>query len=252
MQLVFISLFFYITAFLLSFLSYTFDRLRLFVPIPLFLALFFYTLYTSLLAIKVGSFPFADPYGFYSLLGNVLVGFLSLMSFKYTYAKRFYALFSVLGMLSTLLLIPAEPSPYRSPLYSLHISVALLSYVSSILGGLSALFRLLAEAKLKKKSFSEYYMPINVLRGAERLFMNLCFLFLSLTLLFGSLWSRSYFGRHWVDDPKLLFVLFLWLYYAVVVHLNLTRRIKPKNLSYAVLAGMLLSLLSLFLVKHEV
>ncbi|MFN3813719.1 MAG: cytochrome c biogenesis protein CcsA, partial [Aquificaceae bacterium] len=71
-------------------------------------------------------------------------------------------------------------------------------------------------------------------------------------LIFGSLWTRVHFGKHWINDPKLLTTLILWVYYALVVHANLIRGLKPRQLSSLILFGGLLSLLNLLFVRHEI
>lgn len=251
MSLLLLSIACYFSAFASSVLAYLFSPMKRLTRFLLLLALLIYMLHVVSLSLKVRSFPFADPHGFYSLLGNVMLSLLLILSFRYDYLWKFSAFFAILGILSTLLAMPAEPSPHRSPLYSLHITSALISYIFAFLGGLSSIFKLILEARLKHKSITGFFMPLSLLMGTERLSMNMSFLFFTLTLLFGSLWSRSFFGKHWVSDPKLIFVLYLWTYYALVVHLNLLKRIKPKTLSYAIILGMFFTLLNIIFVRHE-
>ncbi|MFN3598288.1 MAG: cytochrome c biogenesis protein CcsA [Aquificaceae bacterium] len=211
-----------------------------------------YSFHIVNLVITLKGFPFADPYGFYSLLGNGMITLLAILSLKQAQLQSFFAFFSLLGILSTVLAMPAEPSPYRNPLYSLHITFALFSYVFSLMGGLFSGVKFLVESKLKHKSLEGFFLPLSLLRFGERFSINLSFLFFTLTLIFGSLWSRSFFGTHWIKDPKLIYVFFLWLYYALLVHMNLLKRIKPKTLSYGILMGAFLSLIGLFFVRHAV
>ncbi len=251
MSLLTLSIVFYFASFLFSLVSYFVGRVRELTRLFLSFALVFYILHISSLSSKVGSFPFADTYGFYSLLGNVILSILILASFRYEYLWKFSAFFAIFGILSTLLAMPAEPSPYRSPMYSLHITSALASYAFAFFGGFSSIFKLLLETRLKHKNITGFFIPLSLLRGVERLSMNLSFLFFTLTLIFGSFWSRSFFGKHWISDPKLIFVLYLWTYYAVVVHLSLFKRIKPKTLSYAIILGMVFTVLNIIFVRHE-
>ncbi|MFN7065558.1 MAG: cytochrome c biogenesis protein CcsA [Aquificaceae bacterium] len=250
MPILLLSILSYSLAFIFSLISHLFSPLRKIAFSLLLLGLFFYTLRILTLTFKLRGFPFADTYGFYSLLGNGMLLLLILLSLRQAQLQGFFAFFSLLGILSTVLAMPAEPSPYRNPLYSLHITSALLSYAFSLLGGLFSSTKFVVESKIKHKSLEGFFLPLSLLRGGERLSINLSFLFFTLTLIFGSLWSRSVFGTHWIKDPKLVYVLFLWLYYAVLVHLNILKKIKPKTLSYGILLGAILSLLSLFFVRH--
>lgn len=251
MFLVYLSIGLYFLVFVLSLLSYLLGSLKRLTTFLMMLAFLVYITYVIRLGIEVKSFPFADVYGFYSLLGNGMLFFLTLLSLKLDYIRRFLALFAMLGVLWTLLLIPAEPSPYRSTLYSLHVTFALFSYAFALFGGFSSLLRLFLESKLKHKTLQSFFLPLNILRSAERFSIGMSFIFFTLTLVFGSLWSRSFFGKHWINDPKLIYVLFLWVYYALLVHLNLLRRIKPRSFSYGAITGMVLSILGLLFVRHE-
>lgn len=249
MEVLFVSLVFYASTVVISVLTLK----GFFRWLPLLLlafGIFFYFLQVFLLSIRLGALPFADIYSFYSLLGTLTVLVFLILSLKNEQFSRFFAFYAFLGVLSDLFLFPAEPSPYKSPLYTLHILFALLSYLGMFFSGLSSILKLLVESKLKHKSLSGFFLPLEFLRLSERVLVNFCLVFLTLTLIFGSLWTRSYIGRHWISDPKLLFTLFLWLYYAVVVHLNLLKHIKPKGFSRAVVAGALLGLLNLLFVRH--
>jgi len=118
MYLLWLGIICYFLAFILSLLYHfisTFKKPTLF---SLFLGWLFYMVYVIKMALDIGSFPFADIYGFYSLLGNGMVLLLLLISFKQEQLQKFLAFFSLMGILSTFLALPAEPSPYKSPLYS--------------------------------------------------------------------------------------------------------------------------------------
>lgn len=247
-----ISLTFYFISFFVSMLSYWGRVSQRAVLFPMLLAILSYFTHILYISFKLGGFPFANAYGFSSLLGNTMVLALAIFSFKNGQALRFSAIFSFLGFLSALLALPSEPSPYRNPLYSLHIISALFAYVCAFFGGMSSLVRLLLERRLKHKNIPAFSLPINLLRSSERLMVNLSFILLTLTLIFGSFWTRIHFGKHWINDPKLLVTLALWIYYAFVVHLNLMKGLKPKQLSVLILLGSLLSLLNLLFVRHEV
>lgn len=95
-------------------------------------------------------------------------------------------------------------------------------------------------------------VPINLLRKMEKIFLNLGFIFLTMTLIFGSIWAKNFLGKHWVNDPKLILTLFLWVYYAVIIHLNLARGLKPSRFSLLSAIGLLLLLGSLLFIRHSI
>ncbi|WP_448588541.1 cytochrome c biogenesis protein CcsA [Thermocrinis sp.] len=216
------------------------------------LALIFYFTNFVLVYISEKTFPLGDVYGFISFLGNLLVLNFLFISYKYKTLSHFNYIVAFLGFLSTLFALPSSASPYKSTLYSLHLVSASLSYLFALFGGMSASLKLLIEKRLKTHTFFQAYVPLNSLRTAERLFTNLAFLGFTITLVFGSFWARAQFGKHWIDDPKLLTTLILWAYYALLSHLNLLKKLKPKRFSEGVMIGTLLSLISLFFVRHRV
>ncbi|WP_029551164.1 cytochrome c biogenesis protein CcsA [Thermocrinis jamiesonii] len=216
------------------------------------LALICYFIYFALRYLDQNTFPFGDIYGFFSLLGNLLVLAFILLSYKYSKLLYFSYMVAFIGFLSTLFALPSSPSPYKSTLYGLHLLSASLSYLFAFLGGMSSSLKLLIERRLKTHTLFQAYVPLNSLITAERLFTNLTFLGFTITLVFGSFWTRSQFGKHWIDDPKLLITLLLWIYYAILSHLNLLKKLKPKRFSEGVMIGTLLSIINLLFVRHSI
>ncbi len=246
-----ISALLYITAFFSSVGFYYLGLSRYFPSVLGLSAGGVYFTAVGMKTLQVGGFPFADVYGFSSFLGNLIALALFLYSLINPQVSRFYAILSFVGFLSTLLAIPSEPSPYRSLLYTFHIIFAVISYAGIFFGSFSSFFRILLEGKLKHKELSGFFMPINTLMVSERLFLNIAFVALTMTLIFGSIWSRSFLGKHWISDPKLFATSLLWLYYAVLVHLNILGALRPRKLSQLSLTGGLLTLLNLIFVRHE-
>jgi len=122
-----------------------------------------------------------------------------------------------------------------------------LAYASLILGGLASFIKLVVEKKLRTKHLEGFMVPVNLLRKIERGFLNVGFLFLTFTLIFGSLWAKSFLGKHWINDPKLILTLVLWVYYAFLTHLNLVKGIRPSRLSFLSFLGFLMVVASLTL-----
>ncbi len=197
------------------------------------------------------TFPLGDPYGFISFLSNLFVVSFLFLAYRHKNLLGFAYLVAFVGFLATLFALPSSPSPYKSSLYGLHLIFASFSYLFALMGGISSSLRLLLERRLKRHIFFQAHVPLDSLRRAERLSINLAFLGFTFTLIFGSLWARTQFGKHWIDDLKLITTLLLWLYYAVLSHLNLLKKLKPKRFSEAVLLGTFLSLINLFFVRHN-
>lgn len=251
-MILFLSGFFYVVSFFLSLMFYYFKIGGRLVQIALFLAVTLYFLATVVKAVEAKSFPFADVYGFYSLLGNFTILALLSLSIVKVQISKFYAFISLAGFLSTLLALPSQPSPYRDILFVLHIICAVVSYSGVFFGSLSSLLKLVLERRLKSKKLYGFSLPISTLAFSEKLFINVAFVMLTFTLIFGSLWTRNFLGKHWVNDPKLISTFSIWIYYAIVVHLNLLRTLKPKRISQLNIIGSIFTLVNLFLIRHEI
>ncbi len=214
---------------------------------------FLYAVYFFYRYISTGHFPIGDIYGMVSLMGNLLVLLFTFMTLCF---KRnvmdFGMIVAFIGFLTTLIGIPAKEVGYKNPFYVYHILSAAIAYASLILGGLSSLIKLVVEKKLKTKHIEGFMIPVNLLRRIERGFLNIGFLALTFTLIFGSLWAKSFLGKHWINDPKLILTLVLWIYYAILTHLNLVKGLKPSQLSLLSFLGFLMVVISITLIRHSV
>ncbi len=202
---------------------------------------------------EVHRFPVGDPYGMTYMIGNTLVlMFLVINLILRRDLSDFGFLIAMLGFLSSIAGVPARGTGYENPFYVYHILSASVAYASIILGGISSAMKFVVEKKLKTKHVEGLMMPVNLLRKMERILINLGFIFLTLTLIFGSLWSKAYLGTHWINDPKLVLTLLLWLYYTFLMHINLLKGLRPAQLSAMSVIGMGIAIVSLIFIRHTV
>jgi len=224
------------------------------IPSVLLLAGFLsYAVYFVHRYVSSGHFPIGDIYGMVSLIGNLLVLLFAFMTLCFRRnVMDFGMIIAFIGFLTTLVGVPAKEVGYKNPFYVYHILSAAVAYASLILGGIASLIKLVVEKKLKTKHIEGFMVPVNLLRRIERGFLNAGFLFLTFTLIFGSLWAKSFLGKHWINDPKLILTLFLWVYYAFLTHLNLVKGIRPSRLSFLSFLGFLMVVVSIALIRHSV
>ena len=228
-------------------------NLRSLPTLCLLLAFFLYSVFFFQRYLSTGHFPIGDIYGMVSLVGNLLVVVFALVNLGLSRnIGDFGFIVSFIGFLTTLLGLPAKEVGYKNPFYVYHILSAGVSYASLILAGLTSFIKFFVEKKLRAKHIGGFMVPVNLLRKMERILLNTGFIFLTLTLVFGSLWAKDYLGRHWINDPKLILTLGIWLYYAILVHLNLLRGLKPAQLSFLSLVGFALVVGSLAFIRHTV
>ncbi|WP_457600650.1 cytochrome c biogenesis protein CcsA [Hydrogenivirga sp.] len=228
-------------------------NLRSFPVLSLLLALISYLFHFFGVYASTGHFPVGDVYGMVSLMGNFLVLIFILLElvFKRNVAD-FGLIVAFIGFLTTLLGLPAHKVGYKNPFYVYHILSAAVAYAALLLGGISSLIKLFVEKKLKAKHIEGFMVPINLLRKMEKVLLNVGFIFLTLTLIFGSIWAKNFLGKHWINDPKLILTLFLWIYYALVIHLNLAKGLKPSRLSLLSIVGFFMLLGSIAFIRHTV
>lgn len=221
--------------------------LSLLIAFLLYLAHFF-KVYSS-----TGHFPVGDIYGMVSLVGNFLILIFIILEliFKKNVAD-FGLIVAFIGFLTTLVGLPADRVGYKNPFYVYHILSAGIAYASLILAGISSGIKFIVERKLKAKHIEGFMVPVNLLRKIERILLNVGFIFLTLTLIFGSIWAKDYLGRHWINDPKLILTLIIWIYYALVIHLNLVRGLRPSKLSLLSFLGFLVVVGSIAFIRHTV
>ncbi|WP_461832635.1 cytochrome c biogenesis protein CcsA [Aquifex sp.] len=200
--------------------------------------------------IKTKTFPVGDVYGMFSFIGNLSAFIFILLSRKYDFSL-FGAIVSFIAFLTTVFAIPSRSLGFSNPLYILHIVSAGLSYVFLIFGGFASFSKLLVERSLKKGNIRLPLAPLRILKKLEKSFIILTFIGLTLTLIFGSLWTKTYLGIHWVNDPKLLATLLLWIYYAFLSHMYLIKAFKPSQISFLSLFGTLLGLVTLLFFRHS-
>ncbi|MDQ7037649.1 MAG: cytochrome c biogenesis protein CcsA [Aquificota bacterium] len=203
--------------------------------------------------ISAGRFPVGDPYGMVSLMGNTMVAlFLITNGVMKRSLADFGFIVALVGFFTTLAGIPAKKVGYPNPLYAYHILSAGVAYASLILCGFASLVKMIVERKLRAKHIEGFMVPVNLLRKTERILINVGFIFLTLTLIFGSLWAKAFLGSHWINDPKLMLTMGLWAYYALVVHLNLMKGLTPSRLSLLSLTGALMVIGSIAFIRHTV
>ncbi len=218
----------------------------------LILAFLSYLIYVAVRFLQIGAFPVGDFHGTVALIGNILAGsFAIMLVFLRKKVEDFGFAIAFVGFLTTLLGLPSTKGGFADPLFILHIVSAAGSYAFIILGGTASLLRLFIERRLKGRNISSLFLPLSILKRMERVAVNLSFILLTLTLIFGSFWTKDFLGRHWINDPKLIFTLGLWLYYAVMVHLNIVRGIKPSRFSYLSITGLTVAIAGILWIRHS-
>ncbi len=187
--------------------------------------------------------------------GNIIMLFYGIMLTKFRNLENVGFIISFIGALFSManlrnVFLHQHPS-LLNPVFIIHIVSAGISYSFIMLGGIFSLLKLISEKQIKQKKFSKTYVPIYTLIFIEKLSINMSFIFLTITMLFGVMWS-FYYDKSLYIDPKIMVISFLWLYYAVLVHTYIFKSSKPSTISVLSAFGSTITVISVIFIKHSI
>lgn len=128
-----------------------------------------------------------------------------------------------------------------------HIVTAFLGYSAFIFSALMAVVYLISENHLKKKKFSVFFQKLPSLTLLESVIyhsLTVGFMFITVSMFAGAVWSEKLFGKYWMWHPKQVATLITWFFYAGVIHLYLYGNWRGKRLCYMSIFGAFVILLN--------
>ncbi|MGC9286661.1 MAG: cytochrome c biogenesis protein CcsA [Hydrogenobaculum sp.] len=187
--------------------------------------------------------------------GNVIMLFYGILLTRFRNLENIGFIISFIGALFSManlrnVFLHQQPS-LLNPIFLIHIISAGLSYSFIMLGGIFSLLKLISEKQIKQKKFSKTYVPIYTLIFIEKLSINMSFIFLTITILFGVMWS-FYYDKSLYVDPKIIVISFLWFYYAILVHTYIFKSSKPTTISVLSALGSTITVISVIFIKHSI
>ncbi|MFN4197317.1 MAG: inner membrane protein YpjD [Caldimicrobium sp.] len=223
----------------------------------------FHILYLIFLSKKLWvepSFTFREVLSLFSfLLVGVYFYFLLSKHKAYTFATFLLPLPILFLILGIFFLKSAPASPFlpfvKSLWFPLHVLSSLLSHAFLLNGLVASIMYLLQEREIKRKRFGYFFQklpPLHTLeRMAERSLYN-GFLFLTIGILSGALWSELVFGAYWRWSPKEVITLSLWLIYVGMIHQRILIGWRGKRLAYTFILGSFLWFFTFFVVNFYI
>jgi cytochrome c-type biogenesis protein CcsB len=217
-----------------------------------------HTVFLLLRTVEAGFIPVVTTYDFLMLFAWVLSGSYLAFQLK-TKTRVLGALISPLALL--LVIIASErlgdvvvvPGILKGGLVPVHIILSVAGEVFFTLACLAAIMYLIQEVLLKThraNNFSRLLPPLRDLDKINSLCLLSGFMFFTFGVIAGSLWARIVWGGHRAWDPKQVWTLIAWLFYALLIHQRLaigwTGR-KSAVLSIAAFSILLASFISLSL-----
>jgi ABC-type uncharacterized transport system permease subunit len=158
-------------------------------------------------------------------------------------------------LLASVLSRPETPDRpiFHDPIFSLHVSLALLGYAAFAVAAAYAFLFLQLYRDLKAGRYSTFYGKLPPLAVLERMMIvALAAGFVALTgaLATGALWAEHlYPNADWLHDPKIVATLLTWLIYGLALLLRHLRRWQGRQTALASLAGLATILFSLVAVN---
>ena len=127
----------------------------------------------------------------------------------------------------------------RSNWLTIHVSFMFISYAAFTISFLTAIMQLVFKDKKD--------IDFNIISYKNILFG---FPFLTLGILTGAVWADYAWGSYWQWDPKEVWSLITWLYYAVYLHLRFTKNWSPSKSSKMAIFGFFVVLFTYFGVNY--
>ncbi len=110
---------------------------------------------------------------------------------------------------------------FKSLLLMFHIVTAFMGNGLFAIAFIAAIMYLLLEYTIKKKSFGSFYHRLPSLATLDSInYYSLIygFMFLTIGMITGSVYAQNILGTYWQWDPKEVWSLITWLFYAVLLH----------------------------------
>jgi len=134
-----------------------------------------------------------------------------------------------------------------------HAGVSLFAYAFFSLAFCGGLMYLLQERELKRKRFGYFFERLPSLDALDQLNSHCLatgFVFLTLGIVTGSLWTRQAWGTYWQWHPKEIWTMITWFVYLVQVHQRFTAGWRGKRAAVMAMVGFVIVVFTLWGVMY--
>jgi len=149
------------------------------------------------------------------------------------------------------ILSPFEPY-LRNFWFPIHAISGLISHGFLLFGVVTSIMYLLQEREIKKKKLGIFFKklpPLEYLDRSTEKALYLGFIFLTIAIISGAIWSDLVFGDYWMWSPKQVITFVLWLIYAILIHQRALIGWRGKKTAQMFLIGFLVWLISFFVIS---
>lgn len=188
-----------------------------------------FLLHTAFLAYRyymLGTAPVLDLKSALSFFSwTVVLAYLILqVRFRLMVLGSFVAPFAAVLMIvsSTLPLVEGPVSPvFKSLWLTVHVGTIFFGDGLFVITFLSAVMYLIQERSIKRKRLGSFYQRLPSLATLDAInYHSLVygFFFLTIGMVTGSVYAQTALGSYWQWDPKEVWSLITWLFYAALLH----------------------------------
>lgn len=184
------------------------------------------------------------------------------LSFRWRYTVKNFGTF--VSILIMVLLIAAslasrEILPLKPVLQSMwlpvHAGTSLLAYAFFSLAFCGGLMYLLQERELKRKRFGYFFSRLPSLDALDQLNSHCLaagFVFLTMGMVSGSLWTKQAWGVYWQWHPKEIWSLIAWFVYLLQIHQRFTVGWRGKRAAVMAVVGFMIVVFTLWGVMYPI
>lgn len=194
-----------------------------------FIAFVIHTLSIVFRFLQNGYGPVAAFHELLSLFAWVMTGIYLALQIK-TKTRVLGAFVSpivfLLAIVASIRLEPqvSVPSIVQGSLVPVHILLSITGEALFVIASCAGAMYLMQDGFIKHKKMGSFSRLLPSLIDLDRI-NHICLLWgfplLTLGILVGSIWARAVWGSHWQWDPKQIWTLAAWLFYALLLHQRL-------------------------------
>ncbi|MBW1779552.1 MAG: c-type cytochrome biogenesis protein CcsB [Deltaproteobacteria bacterium] len=189
----------------------------------------FHTIFLGYGYYRLGTAPVLDLKSALSFFAWTLVGVYLILQARF----KLMVLGSFVAPLAAFLMMVSSAMPWTSaPVKPLFKSIWLTVHVGTVFTGdallaiafLAAIMYLIQERQIKRKRLGSLYSRLPSLATLDTINYHSIvygFPFLTVGMITGSVYAQYALGRYWQWDPKEVWSLILWLFYAALLHQRL-------------------------------
>jgi len=196
----------------------------------LFVGFIFHTIFLCRQYVALGTAPVLDLKSALSFFSwcVILVFLIFHLKFKIMVLGSFVAPFAAFLMIISSA-IPWTSGPvkpiFKSIWLTIHVSTVFLGNGLFAITFVAAIMYLIQEHQIKQKRFGSFYSRLPSLATLDSInhyTLIWGFPFLTLGMITGSIYAQVTLGSYWQWDPKEVWSLVTWLFYAALLHERLT------------------------------